>query len=97
VSNEPPLILETPDGAAPPSVETMLLNQVAILEMQGNARERAQVARWRLLQDRIADYRRRHPGGPRQSVGTFSYDMPLSPRPPVTSSGPAGPTSVVRR
>jgi hypothetical protein len=83
--DDPPLILET-DGDAPPSIEAMLLHQVAILEAQGNAQERAHVARWRDLQERLADYRRRFPIAPPASVGGFRYALSPFALPRVTGA-----------
>ena len=97
MSNNPPPILETPGDGSPPSVETMLLNQVAILEAYGDARERAHVARWRQLQVRIADYRRRYPVRPPSSVNTFWYSMPPAPWPVVTGGDPPSSVGIGRR
>jgi len=85
MSNEPPLILETDNPAAPPAVQASVLKQLEILATSESPRERAHLARWWALQARIADYRLRHPAGPHGTVWTPTYDMPLSPRPQVTS------------
>ncbi len=72
-----PIILETDVAAerqGPQEVRAMLIEHIAMLEANGTPRERAFVARWRQLQEAIADYRLRYPIEPRATVG-FRFDL----------------------